>query len=68
MEKKLNECQYNYAFQTYGHFLIKIKDILRSGDFKSMEFYVELQCIDDFILDNSLMVDKWIKKYDEILS
>ena len=42
-KKKLNQCQ--YAFQTYQHLLMKLKDILRSAAFNSMEFYVELQCI-----------------------
>ena len=32
-----------------------------------MEFYVEIQCINDFILDNSPVVDKWINKYDYLL-
>ena len=57
-----------YAFQAYGHLLNEIKDILRSVEFNSQELYNKMQLIDDFILDNSPMVDKWIKKYDEIFT
>ena len=59
---KLYQCQ--YAFQTYGHLLIEIKDILRSGEFDRTELLSRLQQNDDFILDNSPIVDK--RKYDKI--
>ena len=32
---------FQYAFQTYGHLLNEIKDILRSGDFERNEFFFE---------------------------
>ena len=57
-----------YAFQTYGHLLNEIKDILRSGEFNSQEFYGKMQHYDDFILDNSPLVDKWVKKYNKIFT
>lgn len=65
MWKKLNQCQ--YAYQTYGHFN-EIKDILRSGEYNSHELYTKMQCIDDCILDNSPLVDRWTKKYDKIFT
>ena len=61
--KKTDQCR--YAFQTYGHVLIEIKDILRSGDFNSHDFYSKIQHIDDFLLDNTPQVDKYIKRYNE---
>ena len=65
LKKKLNQCQ--YAFQTYGHLLNEIKDCLRSGEFNSQEFY-KMQLTDDFILDNSPIIDKWVKKYDKLFT
>ena len=61
---KLHQCQ--YAFQTYGHLLIEIKDILRCGQFNGSQLLSKLQQYDDFILDNSPIVDKFEKKYDMI--
>ena len=63
-EKKHDQCR--YAFQTYGHLLNEIKDILRSGEYNSQEFYNKMQHYDDFILDNSPLFDKWVKHYEKI--
>ena len=64
--EKLNQCQ--YAFQTYGHLLNEIKDCLRSSEFNSQEFYIKMQFTDDFILENSSIVDKWVTKYDKLFT
>ena len=61
---KLYQCQ--YAYQTYGHLLTEIKNILRSGQFDKAELLSKLQQNDDFILDNSPIVDKFGQKYDKI--
>ena len=64
---KLYQCQ--YAYQKYGHLLIEIKDILRSGQFDRAvkdELLSKLQQNDDFILDNSPLVDKFEHSYDKI--
>ena len=66
LEIRLHQVQ--YAFQTYGHLLIQIKDILRSGQFNESELLSKLQQNDDFILDNSPIVDKFEKKYDMIFA
>ena len=62
---KLYQCQ--YAFQTYGHLLTEIKNILRSGQFNQVELLSKLQQNDDFILDNSpILMCKLEQKYDKI--
>ena len=66
IENKVNQCR--YAFQTYGHLLNEIKDILRSGEFNSQEFYNKMQHYDDFILDNAALVDKWVIKYKKMFT
>lgn len=66
VERKLNQSKYPHG--TNGHLLNEIKDILRSGEFNPQELYNKIQIIDDFILDNSPLVDKWVKKYDKIFT
>ena len=63
VEIKLYQCQ--YAFQTYGHLLNEIKEIMRSGHFDRDDLTNKLTQNDDFILDNSPIVDKWGNKYDK---
>ena len=58
--------QWQYAFQTYGHLLIEIKNILILGQFDRTELLSRLQQNDDFILDNSPIADKFERKYDKI--
>ena len=57
------QCQ--YAFQTYGHLLNEIKEITRNGHFDRDDLTNKLTQNDDFILDNSQIVDKWGDKYDK---
>ena len=63
----LKNNQWQYAFQTYGHLLNEIKDCLRSDEFDSQEFYIKMQLTDDFILNNSPIVDKWVKNMTNYL-
>ena len=63
VDNKIYQCQ--YAFQTYGHLMNEIKDALRSGEINLHELHVKMQHYDDFILDNSPLVDKFYLKYDE---
>ena len=63
IEIKLYQCP--YAFQTYGHLLNEIKEIMRNGHFDRDDLTNELTQNDDFILDNSPIVDKWGEKYDK---
>ena len=60
VEKKVDQRQ--YAFQTYGHLLNEIKDILRSCEFNLQEFYSKTQHYDP-------LPDKWVKKkYNKIFT
>ena len=63
-EKKIKSMP--IRFQKYGHLLNEIKDCLRSGEFNSQEFYIKMQLTNDFILGNSPIVDKWVKKYGKL--
>ena len=63
IEIRLYQCQ--YAFQTYGHLLNEIKEIMRNGHFDRDDLTNKLTQNDDFILDNSPIVDKWGDKYDK---
>ena len=63
IEIRLYQCQ--YAFQTYGQLLNEIKEIMRNGHFDRDDLTNKLTQNDDFILDNSPIVDKWDDKYDK---
>ena len=64
IEKRINQCE--YAYQTYEYLLNEIKEILRSGKFDDpKELYIKMQTTDDFIQDNSPLVDHWFKKFDK---
>ena len=63
IEIKLCQCQ--YAFQSYGHLLNEIKEIMRNGHFDRDELTNKLTQNDDFILYNKPIVDKWGDKYDK---
>ena len=49
----------------YGHLLISIKEILRSGEFYG-DLLKKLQHADDYILDNTPIVDKQARMYDKL--
>ena len=60
---KIQNC--TYAYQSYQHLLNQIKDIMRSGKFDSPNIYNTMKNIDDYVTDNSPIIDKYLKKYDE---
>ena len=60
---KIQNC--TYAHQSYQHLLNEIKDIMRSGEFNSSHIYNTMKNIDDYVTDNSPIVDKYLIKYDE---
>ena len=63
VEIKTHQCQ--YAYQKYRHLLISIKEILRSGEFDD-DIQKKLQHADDYILDNTPIVDKQARMYDKL--
>ena len=54
-----------YAYQSYQHLLISIRDTMRVGDFNQSSIHVTMKNIDDYVTDNSPIVDKYLLKYDE---
>ena len=61
LDLKIQNCI--YAYQSY--LLNQIKDIMRSGNFNSSHIYNTMKNIDDYVTDNSPIVDKYLLKYDE---
>ena len=63
LDLKIQNCI--YAYQSYQRLLNHIKDIMRSGNFNSSHIYNTTKNIDDYVTDNSPIVDKYLLKYDE---
>ena len=57
---KIQNC--TYAYQSYQHLLNQIKDIMRSGKFDSLHIYNTMKNIDDYVTDNSPIIDKYLTK------
>ena len=53
-----------YAYQSYEH-LIRIKDIARSGNYNQLSLITTMNNIDNYVTDNSPIIDKLLLKYDE---
>ena len=62
LDIKIQTC--TYAYQSYGHLLIIIKNIMRSGAFDRESLINTMANIDNFVTDNTPVVDKFFKKYD----
>ena len=60
---KIQNC--TYAYQSYQHLLNEIKDMMRSGKFNTSHIYNTIKNIDDYVADNSPVIDKYLTKYDE---
>ena len=60
LDLKIQNC--TYAHQSYQHLLNEIKDMMRSGNFNSSHIYNTMKNIDDYVTDNSLIVDKYLIK------
>ena len=63
LDLKIQNC--TYAHQSYQHLLNEIKDMMRSGNFNSSHIYNTMKNIDDYVTDNSPIIDKYLIKYDE---
>lgn len=62
LDLKIQNCL--YAYQSYQHLLNAIRDTMRSGDFKPSCLHVTMNQIDNYVTDNSPVVDKFLMKYD----
>ena len=63
LDLKIQNCL--YAFQSYGHLLIQIKEAMRNGDFNRKSLVYTMTNIDNYVNDNSPIVDKYLGRYDE---
>ena len=63
LDLKIQNC--TYAYQSYQHLLNTIKDMMRGGDFESASIINTMRNIDDYVADNSPIIDKYLLKYDE---
>ena len=60
LDLKIQNC--TYAYQSYEHLLNEIKLMMRSGNFDSPHIYNTMKNIDDYVTDNSPIIDKYSKK------
>jgi len=63
LDLKIQNC--TYAYQSYQHLLNRIKNMMRSGNFNSSHICNTMKNIDDYVTDNSPVVDKYLIKYDK---
>ena len=63
LDLKIHNC--TYAYQSYKHLLNTIKDMMRSGDFDPSILYQSMNSIDNYVCDNSPIIDKYLLKYDD---
>ena len=63
LDLKIQNCL--FAYQSYQHLLIAIKDMMRSGEYQQNNLLSIMKNIDDFISDTSPVVDKYLLQYDK---
>ena len=62
LDIKIQTC--TYAYQSYQHLLILIKNVMRSGAFDKESLINSMANIDNFVTDNNPVVDNFFKQYD----
>ena len=63
LDLKIQNCI--YAYQSYMHILNTIKFILRTGEFNLSNILITMKNTDDYISDNSPIIDRYLLKYDK---
>ena len=63
VDLKIHSC--TFAYQNYEHLLNEIQDALRSGDFQRDELLSKMNIIDNYIVDITPVVDKYLMLYDK---
>ena len=63
LDLKIQNCI--YAYQSYNHLLIQIKDAIRSGNFERDSLFKTMNNVDKYVTDNSPVIDKYLLKYDK---
>ena len=63
LDLKIQNCV--YAYQSYQHLLNTIKDTMIGGDFNPSYIHITMRNIDDYMADNSPIIDKYLSRYYE---
>ena len=64
LEFKIQNC--TYAYQSYQHILNDIRKMMRSGNYQHDYLCDRMSNIDDYVTDNSPIVDKYLLKYNKL--
>lgn len=53
------------AFTTYEKVLVELRSALRGDEFNKNEFIEKMKVIDEMIIDQTPLADKFVKKYNK---
>ena len=53
------------AFTTYEKVLVELRSALRGDEFKKQDFIDRMKLIDEMIIDQTPLADRFVKKYDK---
>ena len=62
-KKKMEMTQ--IAFTTYEKVLVKLRSALRGDEFNKQDFIDRMKLIDEMIIDQTPLADRFVKKYDK---
>ena len=66
LDLKIQNCL--HAYQSYAHVLVMLKDMIRSCNFEEDLLLKTVQNIDNYVIDTSRVVDKYLYQYDKIFT
>ena len=61
LDLKIQNC--TYAYQSYEHLLNMIRNMMRSGNYEKSILFDRMCNIDDYVTDNSPIMDKYYNRY-----
>ena len=53
------------AFTTYDKVLVELRSALRGDKFDKDQFIDKMKVVDEMIIDQTPLADKYVKKYDK---
>ena len=62
-KKKIEMSQ--IAFTTYGKVLIELRSALRGDEFNKQEFIDRMKLIEEIIIDQTPLADRFVKRYNK---
>ena len=62
-KKKIEMSQ--IAFTTYGKVLVELRSALRGDNFNKQEFIDRMKLIDEMIIDQTPLADKFVRRYNK---